>query len=147
FNSAGAGLHRCWSSLGGPSQARPFDGLGLVWVQGRAVAQWATRDAQYLGVVEAARRAAARDTVSARSTPDPGIAFAATLDAGGAAYDMVQASLWDRRLRAGIRGVRSVVQQAAWSARHDDDQDRTGRRNEGLFERARSEARRSVPRI
>jgi hypothetical protein len=34
-----------------------------------AVAQWATRDALYLGVVEAARRAAARDTVSARSTP------------------------------------------------------------------------------
>jgi hypothetical protein len=41
---------------------------------------------------------------------DPGIAFAATLDAGGAAHDMVQTSIWDRRLRAGIRRVRSVVQ-------------------------------------
>jgi hypothetical protein len=50
------------------------------------------------------------------------MAFAATLNAGGAAHDMVQASIWDRRLRAGFRGVRSDVQQAAWPARHDDDE-------------------------
>jgi hypothetical protein len=83
----------------------------------------------YLGAVEARRtsggprrRVSAQHPLGGRGREtDPGIAFAATLDAGGAAHDMVQASIWDRRLRAGIRGVRSVVQQAAWPARELGD--------------------------